>query len=228
MSTVTKKPPIKQTVGAQYVCFNTMDANSDWTNIFEEEVEKTEVVKSVKITENSESSNMWASGKVYDSDTLNSGTEIETEVLAFPDDTLAKMRGDVIDEGGLVLAGGNGVRPYFAYGKVVKLKNDKFRYEWYPKCKLTENSDEVSTKEEKASEQTDTIKISAMAFNDHGDIVAKVGETNFPTGLTEDKFFAKPIMTATDLTTAIGATTPPETKPAEDTEPTTPVDGGTE
>ena len=61
----------------------------------------------------------------------------------------------------------------FAYGKVVKLRKGGYRYDWYPKCKLSENSDDISTSEEKANEQTDTIKIKAYPFNEDGDIVAR-------------------------------------------------------
>lgn len=207
MGITIKKPPMKETVGAQYVCFNTMGTSDEWTENFEEEVEKTEVVKSVKVTENSEVTDAYASGKIYDSDTSTSKTDIEVSVIAFPADTIAKMRGESVDEGGLHLSGGQGVRPYFAYGKVVKLKNGKARYEWYPKCKLAENSDEIATREEKFSEQTDTLTISAYGFNDNGDIRAYVDSSasNFPEGLTEEQFFAKPILTKENLAEAIEA-----------------------
>lgn len=206
MSIVTRKPPIKETVGAQYVCFNTETEDNTWSGIYEEEVEKTKVVKSVKVTENSEVVDVYASGEPYDSDTTTSKTNIEVQIIAFPADTLARMRGEVVDEGGLHLSGGQGVRPYFGYGKVVKMKNGKVRYEWYPKCKLAENSDEIATREEKFSEQADTFTISAYSFNDNGDIKAYVDSSasNFPEGLTEDKFFAKPIMTKEDLAKAVG------------------------
>ncbi len=203
MSITTRKPPRKETVGAQYVCFNTMDKNNDWTKSFETEVEKTEVVKSVKVTENAESASAYASGKVYDSDTEVSSTDIEVEVIAFPENTLSKMRGDNTDTAGLILSGGKRARPYFAYGKTVKLKGGKERYDWYPKCKLSENSDEIATSEGKTDEQTDTIKISALPFNDAGDIVAKVSEDSMPEGLTEEKWFAKPVLTKEDLAAAI-------------------------
>ena len=203
----TKRPPRKETVGAQYVCFNTMTEENEWTEAFEEMVEKTEVVKSVKVTENAETGVVYGSGKVYDSDADISSVDVEVEVIAFPDDTLAKMRGDLIDEGGLILSGGKRKRPYFAYGKAVHMKGGKVRYDWYPKCQLTENTDEASTSEGKPSEQTDTIKISAYPFNDDGDISAKVSSgVNFPTGLTEEKWFAKPILTKGDLGAAIANT----------------------
>lgn len=206
MGIVSRKPPIKETVGAQYICFAAEAEDGQWPGTFEESVEKTEVVKSVKVTENSENADVYASGKVYDSDTSISKTDIEVQVIAFPADTLARMRGEVVDEGGLHLSGGKGERPWFAYGKVVELKNGKVRYEWYPKCKLASNSDEIATREEKFSEQPDTITISAYAFNDNEDIRAYVDSSasNFPAGLTEEKFFSKPIMTKANLTAAVG------------------------
>lgn len=210
MSTVTKKPPRKETVGAQYVCFDNMDDENQWTETFEDVVEKTEVVKSVKVTENAETSDTYASGKVYDSDTETTTIEIEVEVVAFPDDTLCRMRGDLVDTGGLILSGGKRVRPYFAYGKVVKLKGGKFRMDWYPKCKLSENSDDTSTSEDKVSEQTDTIKITAYPFNEAGDIVSRVASgVNCPEGLTEGAFFSQPILTASDLSAVLQGTEDP-------------------
>lgn len=208
MSTVTKRPPIKESVGAQYVCFNVMDEDGAWTQNFEEEVEKTETVKKVSVTENSNASDIYASGKVYDQEAKTNTETIEVEVIAFPDGTVAKMHGDNVDTAGLILAGGNRIKPFFAYGKVVKLKNNKVRLDWYPKCKLTENTDETSTSGESYSEQTDTMTITAYPFNDEGDIVSRVSsEVNWPEGLTEEKFFSKPILTKEDLAAVIAAKT---------------------
>ena len=208
MSTVTKRPPIKESVGAQYVCFNVMDEDGAWTPNFEEEVEKTETVKKVSVTENSNASDIYASGKVYDQEAKTNTATIEVEVIAFPDGTVAKMHGDNVDTAGLILAGGNRIKPFFAYGKVVILKNNKVRLDWYPKCKLTENTDETSTSGESYSEQTDTMTITAYPFNDEGDIVSRVSsEVNWPEGLTEEKFFSKPILTKEDLAAVIAAKT---------------------
>lgn len=204
MAIKSKKPARKQTVGAQYLCFANAAETGDYDGTYEADVEKTEVVKNVKVTENSDANDSYASGKVYDSDTPTTSIDIEVEVIAFPDDTISRMRGDTVGESGLILSGGNSERPFFAYGKVVMLKNGKCRYEWYPKCKLTENSDDIATSEEKSSEQTDTIKIRAYPFDAAGNIVCKVTESTAPEGLTEEKFFAKPILTGADLTEAVG------------------------
>lgn len=205
MAITNKRPPRKETVGAQYICFNQMD-EGEWTENYDEEVEKTEVVKSVKTTENSESTDVYASGGVYDTDTSAAATTIEVEVVAFPIETLAKMRGENVDEGGLFMSGSNGERPFFAYGKAVKLKSGKERWEWFPKCKLSENSDEIATSEEKASEQNDTITIAAYSFDRAGNkkVYVDSSASNFPAGLTEDQFFSKPILSKGDLVSAAG------------------------
>ena len=209
MSITKQKPTIKETVGSQYVCFDKMSEDGEWTEEFEVDVEQTDVVKSVKVTENTTDSQIYASGILYDTVNETTSVNVEVEVIAFPDATLHKMRGDHVDVGGLILSGGNGkgrVRPFFAYGKVVKMKGGKVRYDWYPKCKLSENTDETKTKEESFSEQTDTITIVAYPFNSAGDVVAKVSsDVNFPVGLTEEKFFAKPILDAAGLAAAVSA-----------------------
>lgn len=206
MAITSKRPPRKESVGAQYVCFNKMSEDGEWTNQFEEDVERTAVVKSVSVTDNAENTDVYASGEVYDTDVSQAAATIEVEVVAFPADTLAKMRAETVDDGGLILGGANNTRPFFAYGKVVKLKNNKVRYEWYPKCKLSENSDEVATSEESPSEQNDTITIAAYSFDAAGHKRAYVDSSaaNFPEGMTEDKFFAKPILTKEDLAAAAG------------------------
>ena len=203
MAITTKRPPRKETVGAQYICFNTMGENGEWTETFDAEVEKTATVKSVKVTENSESADVYASGEVYDTDNTSGATNIEIEVVAFDPDTLAKMRGDKIGTNGSIIKGGNGARPFFAYGKVVKLKGGKVRYEWYPKCKLAENTDEAQTREDMSSEQNDTITIIAYAFETDGGkcFCVDTSSKKSPAGLTEDKFFTKPLLKDADLTT---------------------------
>ena len=122
MAIKNKRPPRKESVGAQYVCFSTPGEDDEWSGQYEEDVERTAVVKSVSVTDNSESQDVYASGEVYDTDQSLAADDIEVEVIAFPADTLAKMRAETVDEGGLIKSGSPKTRPFFAYGKVVKLK----------------------------------------------------------------------------------------------------------
>ena len=204
MAIKNARPPRKETVGAQYICFAKSGVSGEWTGEYEEDVEKTSVVKSVKINDNTESSDVYASGEVYDTDVSKAAAGIEVEAIAFPVDTVARMRSEKCSENGL-FTGGSAARPFFAYGKVVKFKNGNVRYEWYPKCKLSENSDDTSTSEEKPSEQNDTFTISAYAIDEIGNKKVYVDSSakSFPTGLTEEKFFKKVILNDDDLTAAL-------------------------
>ena len=196
----TKRPHFKQTVGAQYICF----ATGIDPLVYDSDVEKSETVKNISTTENTESSKVYASGKVYATSNQTSDIEVSTEVIAFVVATLAKMKGESVGAGGLVKSG-NGERPFFAYGKTVILSDGVVRLEWFPKCQLTANTDDVSTSEGSFSEQTDTLTISAMPYDDKNiKTYVQSDMEEFPEGLTEDKFFAKPILTDADLVAAAG------------------------
>lgn len=197
----TKRPMMKETVGSQYYAFNIPDedGNVDYTTY--EDTIKTDVVKQIGTTENGETTTVRASGKDYASFNQVSSTDLEVEVVAFPQEDLAKMRGENIATNGLVSSGGTKERPYFAYGKVVKLVGGGVRFDWYPKCQVIENTDDIATSEDSFSEQNDTVTIRAYAFNEKGENKNYVDSsiTGFPEGLTEEKFFSKPIVTSADL-----------------------------
>lgn len=212
----TKKPMLKETVGAQYYAFNKpdTDGNVDYSNY--EETIRTDVVKSIGTTENGETTTVRASGKDYSTFNSLSSIDLASEVVAFPPEDLLRMRGDELKDG-LISSGGTEERPFFAYGKVVKKVGGGVRYDWYPKCQLIENTDDIETSEDSFSEQNDTVTIRAYAFNEKGQIKNSVDSevTGFPTGLTEEKFFAKPIITAEDLANAITST--PDNTPEDET-----------
>ena len=85
-----KRPPVKLTVGAQYICFNVPGDSGEWTSTFETEVIKLPTVTQVQITDNADSYDSYASGSIYDSDTDVPTKDIATTNLAFPDTLLAK------------------------------------------------------------------------------------------------------------------------------------------
>lgn len=207
MTVTLKKPPYIETVGAQYICFNTPDSAGNYSSTYESDVEKTEVVKSVSVAENVDTAVIRASGKDYDSRRGEETDTITVGVIAFVAATLHKMRGDTVGSGGLIKSGGPVRRPYFAYGKAVHLSGGKVRLDWYPKCQLTENTDQANTSEQTFSEQTDTITITAYPFNDAGNTKVSVdSDVDWPTGLTEADFFKAVILTDADLAAAIPST----------------------
>ena len=120
----------------------------------------------------------------------------------FGAETPAEMRGDTVDTTTGLIQKGTGQRPYFAYGRVVEYVGGGFRWAWYPKCKLVENSDNGDTSEESYSEQTDDLTIRAYEFNAAKTIATSIDSNiRIPDGLTEAKFFAQPVLSPSDIPT---------------------------
>ena len=207
MSITTKRPKIKETVGALYYNFNTMTENGEFDPNAYGTTIKSEVVKTITTTDNATTTTVRASGKDYETVNQSASVENEVEVIALDPEDLAKMRGDDVHENGLILGGAPKRRPFFAFGKVVKKVGGAVEYVWYPKCQLTENTDEATTSEDEFSEQTDTVTITAYAFDESGNTSVRVNSEmkSFPEGLTEEKFFEKPILDDEGLA---AATTP--------------------
>ena len=205
MGITTKKPKIKETVGALYYAFNKMTENGEFNAETYEATNKSDVVKTITTTDNATTTTVRASGQDYETVNQSASVENEVEIIALDPEDLAKMRGDDIHENGLILSGAPGKRPFFAFGKVVKKLGGFVEFVWYPKCQLTENTDEATTSEEEFSEQTDTVTITAYAFDDAGNKSVRVNSemASFPEGLTEEKFFEKPILNDTGLSAAI-------------------------
>ena len=200
-----KKPMIKETVGAAYYAFNTPDENGEFNPSTYEATVKSPVIKSIGTTENAGSYVVRASGSDYATSSQTSSVELAIEVVAFHPDDLAKLRGENVDESGLISSGRPAERPFIALGFPILKKGGGVKYTWYPKCQLIENTDDIATSEETFSEQNDTLTFRAYAFNDDKDIKNYVDSeaTNFPTGLTEEQFFTTPIITKADLDEAM-------------------------
>lgn len=206
MAITTTKPAMKLTVGAQYICFDTMDDSGNWTDAFEEDVIKLPTVTDVEISDEADSHTTYASGQVYDEDTDISSITIKTTNAAFDDLLVEKMKGSTVS-GGAVLGGGVARRPYFAYGIVTEKKDGTLDLRWYPKCKLTENTDKTSTSSDKWSDQTDDLTITATGFDDNATKVVRCLTSDTTTAnVTEEAFFAKPLLTA-EAVTALNTTT---------------------
>lgn len=195
-----KRPEMKESVGAIYYAFNN-GAGTDFDLTKYDEIIETQTVKKVGITENTEDTKVYASGKTYKQVSMKSDEDISIETIAFDYEDLVKMRGDTITTNGLIVNGSNPIKPYFAFGKVVLLTGGKYRLDWYPKCQLKSNTDDTSTREEKFSEQTDTIVINAMPFDSANNIKMSISNElkSFPADMTIDKFFSQVITSDDDL-----------------------------
>ena len=193
MAITEKKPSTKYTVGEQYICFNT---DNDWdASDYESAVKKLPTVVDISVTDNSNSYESYASGIVYESDTIVTYKEISVTQLAFEPEIIAKMKGDSVDTG-IIMSGGVKTRPYFAYGVPIINKDGTKDMRWFPKCKLVDNSDATATSTDSHSDQTDTLTIRAYGFdNDQNQEVKVLTAETANAGITEDAFFAAPILT---------------------------------
>jgi phi13 family phage major tail protein len=195
MAITRKKPPVKYTVGAQYICFNVMSSEGEWTEGFEADVIKLPTIVDVEVSDNADSYDTYASGDIYDSATDISFKEISETNIAFPHSLIARLRGDTVDDG-VIVSGGRRQRPFFAYGFPIVNKDGTMQMRWFPKCKLSENSDSTETSEESHKDQNDTVNIKAYTFNDDFDIDIGIDtSTEAVAGITEDAFFAAPLLT---------------------------------
>lgn len=206
MAITEKRPSTKYTVGAQYICFN---EDPEWdSSEFETDVIKLPTVVDVNVADNSDSYQSYASGEVYESDTIVTYKELSVTQLAFDEKTIARMKGDTVDEG-IIMSGGVKTRPYFAYGVPIIKKDGTRDMRWYPKCKLVDNSDATATSTDSHSDQTDSLTIRAYGFDatQNQEVKVLTAETA-NAGITEAAFFAAPVLTVAAAKALRPVTTP--------------------
>ena len=206
MAITEKRPSTKYTVGAQYICFN---EDPEWdSSEFETDVIKLPTVVDVTAADNSDSYQSYASGEVYESDTIVTYKELSVTQLAFDEKTIARMKGDTVDEG-IIMSGGVKTRPYFAYGVPIIKKDGTRDMRWYPKCKLVDNSDATATSTDSHSDQTDSLTIRAYGFDatQNQEVKVLTAETA-NAGITEAAFFAAPVLTVAAAKALRPVTTP--------------------
>ena len=206
MAITEKRPSTKYTVGAQYICFN---EDPEWdSSEFETDVIKLPTVVNVTVADNSDSYQSYASGEVYESDTIVTHKELSVTQLAFDEKTIARMKGDTVDEG-IIMSGGVKTRPYFAYGLPIIKKDGTMDMRWYPKCKLVDNSDATATSTDSHSDQTDSLTIRAYGFDatQNQEVKVLTAETA-NAGITEAAFFAAPVLTVAAAKALRPVTTP--------------------
>lgn len=201
----TKRPKMIETVGALYYAFNTPGEDGTFNKSTFEDVVKSPIIKKIAVEPEAETTVVRASGEDYDEVSQTSSIGLEIEVVGFDPADLAKAKGETVDSSGLILGGSSSPRPYLAIGVPVKKVGGGICMKWYPKCKLVENSEEVSTSETSFSEQNPTVNFSAFSFDETGTkFVYLDTETEvFPEGMTEEKFFSKVVTTKDDIATLL-------------------------
>lgn len=188
---IVKNKPFRNVgVGNLYYCF----ATDIEKLLFESIVHKSPTLKSIGTTENSSSEDAYASNAVYDSDTSTGGIELSISVIAFHPMHRARMKGHKV-KNGFIVKNVNDEGEYFAVGVVYPKKSGHATYDWYPKCKLSEASNDAQTRDDGGiNSQDKNLTIKAMEFNDEGDYCIEYDTELLEDGaiaLTEEEFFSK-------------------------------------
>lgn len=204
MNNNQKKPAVTITVGAFYYAMNRPEDGVDFDITKYGDIVKSPVIKKVTMKENADTGKVKASGADYCAVPTKSSEEIGVEVVAIHPDDLVEMRGDNISEKGLITDNTEPKRPFFAIGFPEIKSNGNYRYTWYPKCQLDENSGDLETKEDSFKEQNKNLTITAYPFDGKSTkVIIDSESTKCPKGLTEEKFFTKIITCDADLTSVL-------------------------
>lgn len=186
----SNKPMRNVGVGNLYYCFSTKI--EDLT--YEDVVNKSSAVKTIGTTENSNSEKIYGSNGVYDLDTSTSGIELSISVIAFHPLHRARMKGHKV-ENGFIVKNVNDEGEYFALGVVYPKKSGHYTFDWYPKCKLFEATNQAQTTDGNGiNSQDKELTIQAMQFNAQGDYCIEYDTEVLEEGataLTEEQFFNK-------------------------------------
>lgn len=191
MSNEIKKNKPMRNVGVGNLYYSFAKNIDDLT--YEEIIHKSSAVKTIGTTEDSSSEKIYGSNAVYDTDTSTSGIELAIALIAFHPAHRARMKGHKV-ENGFIIKNVNDEGEYFALGVVYPKKSGHYTFDWYPKCKLSEATNQAQTKDENGiNSQDKELTIQAMEFNDAGDYCIEydtelLEEGN--TALTEEEFFS--------------------------------------
>ncbi len=162
--------------------------------IYEDIIHKAPTLKTIGTTENSNSENTYASNAVYDTDSSVSDIQLSISVIAFHPAHRARMKGHKVNKG-FITKNTNDEGAYFALGVVYPKKSGHFTFTWYPKCKLTEATNDAQTRDDGGNNSQDkTLTITAMEYNDAGDYCKEYDTELLEEGdraLTEEEFFSE-------------------------------------
>ncbi|MBR1540692.1 MAG: hypothetical protein IJ629_06045 [Clostridia bacterium] len=161
--------------------------------LFENIINKAPVLKTMGTTEDSNFEQEYASNVVYDTDESVSGIQLSISAIAFSPAHKAKMKGHTV-QGGFIKKNVNDVGAYFAIGVVYPKKSGHATYTWYPKCKLTEMSNDAQTRDSGGiNSQDKSLTISVLPYTEDGDYSVEYDTELLEEGatvLTEDEFFS--------------------------------------
>lgn len=141
--------------------WNFLAAEDGAARMYEADVYRSPVVKSIGITGTVAESDIYASGIVYDHISQVQGAEIALDAVALEHALLDKALGATVS-GGYVFDKSNDVGREFAFGYYLEQRDGSYVYYWHPRCLLTQADENVETSTDSAADPSRSFTIRAL------------------------------------------------------------------
>lgn len=159
MTIVNQKPSYWVTVRDNF--WNFLKAENGAARMYENEVYRSPVVKSIGLTGTVAEGNIYASGIVYDYTRQVQGAEIALDAVALEHALVDKATGASVN-GGFVYDSSNDVGQEFAFGYYLEQRDGNYVYYWHPRCQLTQNDETIETSTDSATDPSRSYTIRAL------------------------------------------------------------------
>lgn len=186
MAIVNQKPSYWVTVRDNF--WNFLIDEDGAARLYESDVYRAPVVKSIGLTQSVAEGNIYASGIVYDYTRLVQGAEIALDAVALDHTLINKAIGATVD-GGFAYNSSMDFGHEFAFGYYLEQKNGKKIYYWHPRCLLTQDDQTVETSTDSMPDPSRSFTIQAMPTTEGIWRICYYEEDASP-ALTVDEFFA--------------------------------------
>lgn len=159
MAIVFQKPSYWVTVRDNFWDF--LIAENGAARMYEPDVYRSPVVKSIGLTGTVAEGNIYASGIVYDYTRQVQGAEIALDAVALDHALLDKATGAAVN-GGFVYDSSNDISKEFAFGYYLEQRNGEYVYYWHPRCILAQNDETIETSTDSAPDPSRSYTIKAL------------------------------------------------------------------
>ena len=187
MAIVNQKPSYWVTVRDNF--WNFLVAEDGAARMYEADVYRSPVVKSIGLTQTSAEGNIYASGIVYDYTRLVQGAEIALDAVALDHKLLNKAIGASVD-GGFAYNSSLDLSQEFGFGYYLEQRNGKRIYYWHPRCLLTADDQTVETSTDSMPDPSRSFTIQCLPTQEGIWRICYYEEDVDDDPLTPEEFFA--------------------------------------
>ena len=173
----------------------------------DEKMQATEGVSSIKkvgVERSRAESTIYGSGLAYDMTSQTTSAQISLDAIELPNEWVTRFLGRET-KNGYIIESADDRLVEFSFGYTTEYSNGKRLFKWFPRCKMTEVSDEIETKSDDNVEPVRTFVIVALP-NEEGVISVQYDQNSSDVKeesmLKEEDFFSKVIKSASEIPAA--------------------------